>query len=52
METYVYGLNDTKFLVKTHFQSIICILPSPKMEFLVAYWGNHYNMDSSVIWPS
>ena len=51
METNVYGLNEAKFLVKTHFQSIICILPLPKMEFLVAYWGNHYSMDSSVTWP-
>jgi len=41
MRTNVSGLNDAKFQVKTHLQSIVCILTFVEMEFHVACGGRY-----------
>jgi len=41
MKTNVSGLNDAKFQVKTHLQSMLCIFTFTEMEILVAYGGHH-----------
>jgi hypothetical protein len=35
MKTNVSGLNDAKFQVKIHLQSMICIITFAEMEFLI-----------------
>jgi len=35
MKTNVSGLNDAKFQVKIHLQSMICIIAFAEMEFLI-----------------